>query len=303
MAGTKRILNVLLCLFLCAPLFAAGGVGPDFLRISPPAKAASFSGAYCAVPQDINSLLFNPAGIADLKLMEITLSHFASFADTNYEYGALVIPLQNGAVTSIGVFLDYTFDFVEIDEFGDECGNVENYDAMGLISYAQPVLPGIYAGATLKFFYSKLYIYDKIGFAVDAGAMVKIGSNPDTYGGISVQNIGWQQAYIKIADTMPINIKAGVSTSYDISQEVNIGASVDVNRLWVKDELPTLDLGAECTLFKILSARAGYGFRHDAANLSIGIGVLLEKVKFAYAYQPFDTLGTTHRISLDILLE
>ncbi|HPI03353.1 MAG TPA: PorV/PorQ family protein [Candidatus Goldiibacteriota bacterium] len=303
MAGTKRILNVLLCLFLCAPLFAAGGVGPDFLRISPPAKAASFSGAYCAVPQDINSLLFNPAGIADLKLMEITLSHFASFADTNYEYGALVIPLQNGAATSIGVFIDYTFDFVEIDEFGDECGNVENYDAMGLISYAQPVFPGIYLGGTLKFFYSKLYVYDKIGFAFDAGGIIKIGSNPDTYGGISVQNIGWQQAYIKIADTMPINIKAGVSTSYDISQEVNIGASVDVNRLWIKDELPTLDLGAECTMFKILCARAGYGFRHDAANLSIGIGVLLEKVKFAYAYQPFDTLGATHRISLDMLLE
>lgn len=150
MAGTKRILNVLLCLLLCAPLFAAGGVGPDFLRISPPAKAASFSGAYCAVPQDINSLLFNPAGIADLKLMEITLSHFASFADTNYEYGALVIPLQNGAATSIGVFIDYTFDFVEIDEFGDECGNVENYDAMGLISYAQPVFPGIYLGSHIK---------------------------------------------------------------------------------------------------------------------------------------------------------
>ena len=148
MAGTKRILNVLLCLLLCAPLFAAAAWG----RIlgSPPAKAASFSGAYCAVPQDINSLLFNPAGIADLKLMEITLSHFASFADTNYEYGALVIPLQNGAATSIGVFIDYTFDFVEIDEFGDECGNVENYDAMGLISYAQPVFPGIYLGSHIK---------------------------------------------------------------------------------------------------------------------------------------------------------
>jgi hypothetical protein len=34
----------------------------------------------------------------------------------------------------------------------------------------------------------------------------------------------------------------------------------------------------------------------------MGVGILLDRVTFSYSYQPFDVLGATHRISLDIAI-
>jgi len=294
------IFFVLLCPYAA---YCAGGVGPDFLRVSPPAKAASMGNAHCAVPSDINSLLHNPAGICRLENPVMSITHFASFADTNYEYGAIAWPLGSRQGTAgFGIFLDYTFDFTEYDEFGDEVGNVENFDVMGIGSYAYPVYNWLSAGVNIKYFYSKLYHYDKMGLAVDAGALALIAKDPDTFGGICVQNIGFQEAYIKVADQMPVNLKAGISTRFTIKDAGKIRFSLDVNRLWIKDELPTLDLGVDSELFEIFSVRVGYGFRHDISSVSLGIGLILDKVRFSYAYQPYDALGVAHRISIDIEL-
>jgi hypothetical protein len=196
--------------------------------------------------------------------------------------------------------VDYTSDFAQINEFGDSVGNVANYDAMGILSYAYPLNPWVYLGSSFKFFYSKLYIYDKVGMGVDAGTIIRISQSPDTYGGICIQNIGWQQPYIVIVDEMPVNIKAGLSTNFDPNKDFHVMLSMDVNRLWGKDEIPTLDAGAEVTFCNCLCMRGGFGIRHDASNLSLGIGVILDNIKFSYAFQPYDDLGATHRISLDI---
>ena len=101
---------------------------------------------------------------------------------------------------------------------------------------------------------------------------------------------------------MPVNVKAGIGTSFDVTKYGRVSVCIDVNRLWIKDEMPTLDGGIEATIYKLLSVRAGYGLRHDAATFTLGIGILLEKVRFSYAFQPFGELGDTHRMSLDIEL-
>jgi hypothetical protein len=141
-----------------------------------------------------------------------------------------------------------------------------------------------------------------MGGCVDVGAIMKIGSNPDTYGGVAIQNLGFQEAYIKIPDIMPINIKAGISTEFDVTQYAKVTLALDVNRLWVKDELPTLDAGIEAIIYELVCVRAGFGLRHDVSNFALGVGLLLEKVRFSYAYQPFEELGNAHRITIDIQL-
>jgi hypothetical protein len=296
----KRILIKTIFLFLLPALAQASGlVDADFLRVEPSARTTGMSGAFCGVADDLAAITYNPAGLSQIKRPCVSLTHFASFADTNTEDLSGAMPVWKG-IGAASVLCDYTMDFSEFDEYGDEKGKVQNYDIVLTGSYGWNILPALAAGVNLKGFYSRLYIYGKYGAAIDAGALVTLGKSPDTRAGICVQNIGAQTAYISVADPLPTNIKAGISTKFAVKSVGNFLLSLDVNRLLGKDETPTLDTGLEAEVYDMLVLRAGYGFRHDVAGLSLGIGILLEKVKFSYSYQPFDTLGTAHRLTLDL---
>jgi hypothetical protein len=303
----KRLngIGMFFCLILLFPFLikASGGVGSDFLRFEPPARTAAMSNAFAGISDDINAVIYNPAGLTSLKNLTLSFTHFSMFADSNCEFLSGAVPVENGkyGVIGGGIFVDYTFDFPYYDEYGDKSGNVDSYDLVGTASYAYPILDFLSAGINLKYFYSKLYIYSKSGFAADLGVLIKMGKNPDTFAGIVLQNFGTQSAYISVVDPLPTNIKAGMGIKIKIAEAVKLAMAIDVNRLVSKDETPTLDFGADLNIFEVLCLRAGYGFRHDISGVSLGIGVLLDNVTFAYSYQPFDVLGSAHRISLDLV--
>lgn len=139
-----------------------------------------------------------------------------------------------------------------------------------------------------------------MGFAGDLGTLIIIGKNPDVYGAVVIQNIGYQTAYIDVIDEMPMNLKAGLGCRFAVFSDISITVAIDTNRLITKDELPTLDIGGDLCFWRFLNFRAGIGLRHDAERFSFGFGINLQDVRFSYAYQPFDFLGDTHRITLDI---
>ncbi len=296
----KTIFIAIIFFFIKTIIFSSGGVGCDFLRINPHAKSASMSNSYSAIGGDVNSIYFNPAGLMLVKAPVISITHFSSFGDTNYEYFCGVYPFGSIGTMGFGILYNYTFSFVEYDEFGDEAGNIDNRDVTATISYSYAFVPFFLAGINLKYFNSLLYKYSKTGFAGDIGTLIIIGKNPDIFGAIVIQNLGFQTAYIDVVDEMPVNIKAGLGCKFDLFGNTMITITLDTNRLMTKDELPTLDIGGDLCFQKFLSIRAGIGLRHDAERFSFGFGINLQDVRFSYAYQPFDFLGDTHRITLDI---
>jgi hypothetical protein len=296
----KTFLVFVIIFFLKAFIFSSGGVGDDFLRVNPIAKSASMSNAYCAIGGDTSSIFFNPAGIILVKKPLISLTHFASFGDTNYENFSVVYPLGDFGATGLGILYNYTFSFFEYDEFGEEAGKIDNRDITITLSYSYPVISFLSLGANIKYFNSLLYRYSKTGLACDIGTLIKINKNPDFFGAFVIQNIGYQTAYLDIIDEMPTNIKAGVSCKFAIFNDIVITIAFDTNRLIKKDELPTLDIGGDLCFAKFFSIRAGIGLRHDTERFSLGFGINMQNVRFSYAFQPFDFLGDTHRITLDI---
>ena len=113
----KRLSGIVLfiCLIVSAPLsvFATGGVGADFLRLEPPARTAGMGNVFAGISDDVNSIIYNPSGLASLKNIVVSFTHFSSFADTNCEFLVSAFPLENGklGVIGAGVVVDYTFDF------------------------------------------------------------------------------------------------------------------------------------------------------------------------------------------------
>jgi len=244
-------------------------------------------------------MIYNPAGLINVRNPSLSLTHFSSFVDTNYEYLAFGAPLGPGTA-GVSVLFCYSYDFPEFNEWGAEVGDVSNHDIVATTAYAYKLMPGLAAGVNLKFFYSRLYIYSKIGIAFDAGMLFNLGLNPDVCAGIAVQNIGDQGAFISVKDPLPSNVKAGMSVKLKETGIGTVTLAMDVNRLLLRDEMPTLDIGGEVEIFEVFCVRAGYGFRHDVANMSAGMGLIMGDIRFSYAFQPFDMLGTTHRFSLDV---
>lgn len=279
-------------------LHAAGSVGPDFIRVAPPARPAAMGSAFSALANDVSSPVYNPAGLSLLRKPAVSFTHYVSFADTLYEQLCFGMPINGFSIGASFMYVTTT-DFKEYDEFGVNVGNVENYDLVFTGTYARQINSSLYAGLNAKFFYSVLYGFSKKGVAFDAGMIMKFGEDPDTYGSLVVQNVGFQDAYIEVVDSMPVNLKAGIGTKFRISPEVRAQVAVDVNRLVIKDENPTLETGVELTFLESMSLRVGYGFRHDDSGLTAGIGLKTEQVKFGYAFKPFEMLGTEHRISVE----
>lgn len=303
MRGLKlfTVIKTFIIILIPSFAFAAGRVDADFLRVEPSARTSGISSAFCGVADDLSAVIFNPAGLVQIKKLTLSFTHFSSFADTSYEHAVAAMPFAKGTA-AVSVQAGYTLDFDEIDEFGNNVGPIPNFDFVLTGSYAMMIMPQVSLGANIKGFYSKLYLYEKFGFAADAGVFVELAKSPDTRAGAVIQNIGTQSAYIDISDPLPTNIKAGLSTKFRINGIGDILVAVDVNRLFGKDELPTLDFGIEASVYDVLVIRGGYGFRHDVANVSVGLGVLLEKIGFSYAYQPYDSLGAAHRLTLDMEL-
>ncbi len=297
----KKFSAVTALIILPCLVLATGTVGPDFLRIEPPARTAAMSDAFCAIADDSNGPLFNPAGLAYVSKSTISLTHFASFVDTDYEYLSYAMPCGVKLGTfGASLLFDSTYNFDQIDSFGNVVGKVNNYDMLLTASYGYELAPGISAGANLKYFFSQLYKYSKKGIAADAGMLMKLNSNPDTFIGLALQNIGYQTAYISVPDTLPLNLKAGFGLKNTFTDFFDLTAALDVNRLMVSNDLPTLDMGVEGGFYHIVYLRMGFGLRHSDNNLSVGLGFLIEKkAMLSYAYQPFGNLGDTHRLSLD----
>jgi len=282
-------------------MFGAGTVGPDFLRIDPPARYAAMSDASCAVADDSNCTIFNPAALACVSKTSLSFTHYASFVDTDYEYLSFAMPYYpNLGTFGASLLFDSTYNFDQIDSFGNVVGKVNNYDMLFTASYGNQIMPGICAGANVKYFMSELYKYTKKGIAADLGMLFKIASVPDVFAGINLQNIGYQTAYISVPDTLPLNLKAGLGIKNKFNDIISFTGAMDVNRLLVSNEPPTLDIGAELALYDTVFLRGGFGFRYSDNNLSVGLGFEIEKkAMLSYAYQPFDMLGDTHRLSLD----
>jgi len=294
------IVIVLFSVAINLNLRAAESTGADFLLAEPDARTAALSGAFCAVADDANAVLYNPAGLVLPAQNIISLTHFSSFADTNYEYITAVVPHGSLAFGASAMY-DYTADFSWIGADGENKGNVQNGDFLLTGAAGYKILPGISAGACIKYFRSTILDYSKAGIALDFGGLAKIGKNPDMYFGIALQNIGSQTAYETLSEPLPVNLKTGVSVRFNITDYCRVIADLDINKIETINEPPDIGAGAELCFFNIFCLEAGYGVKQDGNNVSLGAGIfLMRAARISYAFQPVSDLGINNRISADI---
>ena len=301
----KQILVLFFCLFLFnGMLFSDAGQigtsGNNFLKIIPPAKPAGMGEAYMVVGDDINSIRYNPAGLAKSMAYELSFTHMEWFQSVRMEIFSLLRPLSFGN-------LAFLVNGVSVGEMPrtepgaapgtwDDLYVMYPYSFHGAFSYSTPLGKDLYFGANLKIINYSIDSQSSNGSALSAGIDLGIIYDMEFLQGLSAaiafRNVGTQTTFIDESYMQPLQIKAGIGYS---------GAyfAAEVSGEYSLDNDINFYAGAQVTLFDVLNLRAGY--KGGTMNQpTFGAGFMVERVAVDYAFVPFweEDLGLTHRISL-----
>lgn len=271
-------------------LFAALRSGAELLNIGIGARPVSMGGAYTATANDINSIHWNPAGLASMKTREIAATHAEWLLDTKYDFIGLGLPMKN-AVLGFGIV---RLDHGEFQGRGlnrQSMGSFDAYDQALSIAIGGRLKNGLQVGGGIKYIQSQIGGDKASSFAVDFGLIGKLRSLPVSFG-LSLQNLGPGMKFISQRDPLPLSVTAGFA--FHVIPGFNL--SMDVKRL-VYDKKTNVSFGTEYSVLPALTLRSGYLSSISDSGLGVGIGLNVLGTQLDYAVTPFGELGSAHRVS------
>ncbi|MFQ5866593.1 MAG: PorV/PorQ family protein [bacterium] len=296
----------------------AGTTGATFLKIEVGARPVAMGGAFVAVADDANTTYWNPAGLAQLEEREITAMHNEWLEDIRYEFLGFVQPIKSerGARGfGVGVMCLYTSGLEErTGETIEPEGTFGAYDIAVAGAYAWKVSKVVSIGVNVKVIHQKIENEKAWSGAVDIGLLYRPPAPRRGFSrgrfqlGFAVQNIGPEIKFIEESDPLPLNIKAGIAKTFELSSiKSKVTLALDVNA--PIDNVPNGHLGAEFVYRKMkdteLAGRIGYKTNtikdlNALSGLSAGVGFVWKRMAVDYVWVPYGDLGNTHRISLTI---
>ncbi|MFC1670457.1 PorV/PorQ family protein [Spirochaetota bacterium] len=277
-------LILVVCLFTVSPevLLGAGSAGTsaaDFLELGIGSRPLSMGEAFTSEINDINSIYYNPAGLATLKYPMVSVNHQELILDSRFENVSFAYPLYNGYLgVSNSLFWVPPFDKIDID--GNTVGKVDFYNGAFTAAYGYN-LEFMYVGGSIKYIYQKIdsKFYNSVAF--DVGVlkgfyMYSPFKAPvrNFHVGLSIQNLG-----VNIENApLPRLLRFGISYklthwfgfNVDFTENI-IDASDLYDFTYGFDESFRMNIGMELIYMEIISLRSGYRF-NDGGTYSLGIG-------------------------------
>lgn len=297
MRNKARFLLAGLLLSTQGMLHAGSGTeGAAFLNIPVGAAPAAMGSAYSALASDVYAPVWNPAGLGRLTVPQLGGEHVSYLESIRYEHASVVYPFKNRK-HGIGASIQYltTGDIPGTDNGGNAIGDYSSYYAAYALSYGASLRDDVAIGVTGKAVRAKISDVSAGAYAGDIGVLYQPADHWLLAG--TLTNVGSKLKFISQGDSLPM---AG-----------HLGAAYQVNSHWMissegvyrKSGLASFHAGTEWRPLEMVLLRGGY--RTDtikelspAAGITGGIGVRFWGAEFAYAFLPFDDLGSSHYFSL-----
>jgi len=282
----------------------------DFLRLDTSPRAAALAGSFVANNDDPNVLFYNPAGIKDLKERPISFSFFKHLLDINSASVAYSQEFEGiGRFAAAIQYINYG-TFTEANDFGEKLGSFSAGEAAFTIGYANEIDNNFNYGISTKFIYSSIAGKYSTGIAFDLGLQYTIPDQNWSFG-FAVLNLGTQiKSYFSTSEDLPLDIRLGLSKRLE---HLPLTIFASLNKLNEKqdnfaDRFKQFSFGGEFRLSKSLKLRIGYdnekrrelkiGTTAGLAGFNIGLGVLISKYNFDYAFSSMGSIGGFHRIGI-----
>ena len=312
----------------------SGTAAAPFLTIGVGARGGALGGAFTATVDDVTALYWNPAGLAQMRTAEATMTHSEWLGAINHDYAGVALPLAGGvvgaSVTLLGV------PEMEVRTERDQQGTGETFDAADLavgLTYGRAITDRFALGGTVKYIQQRIWNSSASSVAVDVGTQFRT----DFFGGLTIgaqlSNFGADLQldgrdlrtfvdpepsqegnngrvpadYALDRWSLPLDFKLGV-VSRPIDTRLN-QLTVAVDALHPSTNYESLNVGAEYGFRERLYLRAGYqGLFLDEAEggLSLGVGVRQPlpypdgMAKIDFAYRDAGRLGRIQMVGLSL---
>lgn len=310
--------GLLLGVWTAAGAAGPGTTGADILKAFRGARAAGLAGASVYLAGDVQTLLYNPSGLAALNKLNASFQHDFSLDEVGYEWVACAQPVEEYGTLG-GALLWRHLPMIDNPGASDAPVRAQDFVLQAgigqrigrWISLGGGFWEDVAAGISAKLIYLTLGEETAAGAALDAGARwdAPAGWNVPASLGVSVQNFGMPLRFREQADPLPLllRVSAGCAPYADERQQARIAAEA----VWETDNPVKTSLGAEYVFRGLLFLRLGYrwetleNLQGPAAGLGIAVSVSGLETRLDYAYQPvlwngWESVGNEHFFSLGV---
>lgn len=312
-----------------------GSAGAQELLIPVGARGLSLSGAYISGIEGVESIYYNPAGLALMdKSVEVLFSHTTYIADIGISYAAIGTKFEGFGTLGFSV---KSVDFGDIKETtvtspqGTGSTFSPSYVTLS-VTYSNNLTDRISIGAKFSFISESIIRTSASGFSLDAGVMYD--NFVDVEGlkiGLALRNLGPQmkfagpdllrtaedplsergQQYYSIdaaSFELPSQLEIGLAYKKDLSDEISglIMGSFENNN-FSNDQYK---LAAEFDYDDTFFLRGGYAFQPEANldeenifGLTLGAGVKLKTsvdISVDYAYRSTEFFDANHLFGIKV---
>ncbi len=174
-----------------------GTTSAEFLLMGAGARGMALGPAFAALSRDVEALFYNPASLPLMEGAEARFTLLPYFADTNYLWAGVALPLRGGeygfglSIANFG-FSDQPV-YTEIDQNNDSQLTYGVSETVIGMSFAHSFIDRFSGGITAKFIADQLGQSTAYGFALDIGTNyhAELGGKPIAMSFV-IQNLGTQ---------------------------------------------------------------------------------------------------------------
>ncbi len=307
-----------------------GSAGGQFLKIGVGARATGMGGAYSGLSNDITSIYWNSAGIADVEGISANFSYTQWFAGLSHNFVAASMPVGEQYRAAISI-TSFTSGDIPVTTLQNPNGTGTNYSLSDLaigLTFGGKLTDQFSFGITGKYVQQSFSSVSSTGVVFDIGTMYRT----DLQGlriGFSINNLGSEFRYsgqdlvattepttglgqrpteteiVAKTYSMPLSFRAGIAADVFEDDEVNkLVVAADFETL--SDAPEQYAIGAEYTWNDFVSVRAGYRVGQEQLGVAAGAGLKYESGGFKgsidYSINPTTDFGLLNRLSLNINL-
>ncbi len=327
MKNRTLLLILTLLVAMSCTAFAAnerrtGTAGGQELLIPVGSRGTALGGAVIADARGVESIFWNPAGLATLEGTEATFSHMPYLADIDVNFGGVATAIEGFGTIAFGAKVVSIGDMIETtEEYPDGTGRVFNPTLSVLsLSYARQLTASVAVGFTGMYINESIFEVTASGMAFDVGFTY----DPRWRGlqlGMVVKNYGPEASFSGRGFERDVNGRASASksASFDLPSFIAIGASMDLinegqNSVAVLGNFQSNNYradqwqgGAEYSFNDRYFLRAGYNFSEQGDWLygaSFGAGLQLpigtSKIGFDYCWTETDVFDDNQVFTLKV---
>ena len=283
----------------------------DFLNLNVDARSSAMAGSFVSVDNDVNTIFYNPAGLASLNGKQASVGFFKYLLDINS--GSASYSQKYKDIGYFGAGIRYV-NYGAFDKIDENFQNVGTFGASDLalsLGYANKYKEDLKYGANVKLIYSTIDEYSSFGLAVDLGALYSFPEQKLNFGA-SILNLGAQlKKYNTTGESLPLDIRVGMTKTLEhLPLTVNIGFAKLANTYdKFFERFKNIIVGGEFVLNDYVLLRVGYnnterqnfktGSTLGIGGFSAGLGIIFsDKYKLDYAFNSLGNIGSAHRFNI-----